>query len=246
MKIYTYYEDIQFLNQEKLIDVWESSWKNQGFDPIVLTRADAEKNSLFKEFEIKMQKLHTEIMGKPLRGYGMSCYYRWLAYGALNDKDAFYVSDYDVINRSWHPIEPINSLHMMERNCPSIASGTTKQMQDLSELFLSLTEDRLSYLKSQRENMHWYHDQEFFTYNLYVPHNSEYLLLMEKNNITYRNIDGWLTGGRRYDPKHKCNSKLLHISHFCTGQVTKKYPEYKEMHGSDLRVVLAKQYMENP
>lgn len=241
MKIYTYYEDIKFRNQEKLIDVWERSWRNQGFDPIVLSRSDAEKNNLFQEFEIKMQELHTEIMGKPVMGYGMSCYYRWLAYGGLADDEAFYVSDYDIINRSWSAREPINRLHLMDADCPCLASGTAKQMQRLCKLFLSVTEERLDYLRGKPQP--WYHDQEFFTFNFTSAHNAKCSKLKMSEGIILTRDRDWM--GATYDPKEGSTCELIHFSHYCIGQINKKYPEYREEEkdGSVQRVRFTNQYL---
>ena len=44
MKVYTFYENIDFINknsnQEELINLWKESWINNGWDPIVLTIDD--------------------------------------------------------------------------------------------------------------------------------------------------------------------------------------------------------------
>ena len=52
MKIYTYYEDVGFKKQLELIEVWEESWRKQGFDPIVLNREDAKKSPLYQKYYV--------------------------------------------------------------------------------------------------------------------------------------------------------------------------------------------------
>ena len=66
MKIYTYYEDINFKVQNPLVDIWQKSWENQGFEAIVLGRADAEKHDFYGEFVSRLEKLHLDIIEKPI------------------------------------------------------------------------------------------------------------------------------------------------------------------------------------
>lgn len=50
MKIYTYYEDIDHPDQEKMLELWSLSWENAGFNPIILTKDDAQKHDFYKSF----------------------------------------------------------------------------------------------------------------------------------------------------------------------------------------------------
>ena len=95
MKIYTYYEDIEFAAQEPLVDLWAKSWQDQGYEAIVLTSRDAKKHPRYDWFDKQMREVHLQVMGEPIKDYGMSCYYRWLAYAAqktVNGGDKFLVT----------------------------------------------------------------------------------------------------------------------------------------------------------
>jgi len=138
--VYTYYDNIDFLNQDQLLTLWKKSWEDKGFKPSVLTKAD-----------------------EPLSNYGLACWVRWLAY-ATQPEEKFYVCDYDVINHNFNPIEPDNKLHLMDGNCPCIASGTPSQFEALCKTIISFTENNLEKVKEiykERKFVH-FHDQEFF------------------------------------------------------------------------------------
>jgi hypothetical protein len=161
-KVYTYYEDINFSHQEKLIDLWIESWENQGFEAIVLTKSDAEKSPFYKEFIERLSILHHRISGKPLGRYGLSCWLRWLAYSTQRE-EKFYVCDYDVINHNFKYIEPNNDLILLDGNCPCIASGTPSQFKDLCHKFVDIAEKNIELFreKYKTNNFVHYHDQEF-------------------------------------------------------------------------------------
>lgn len=163
MKVYTYYENINFKHQDELITLWENSWRARGFEPIILTKRDAEKADFYKEFVAEITMLHQEIAGKPLSKYGLSCWLRWLAY-STQVEEKFYVGDYDVINHNFKPIEPENILHLMDGCCPCFASGTSSQFLNLCKKIIDITEQNKKeyieiYKKLKFQN---FHDQEFF------------------------------------------------------------------------------------
>ena len=163
MKVYTYYEDIKFKHQERLINLWKNSWEKQGFEAIVLSKEDAKKNSFYEKFINEINKIYQQITNKPLSKYGLSCWLRWLAYATQPD-EKFYVCDYDVINHNFKPQEPHNDLHFMEGDCPCIASGTSKQFDDLSHMFIDVTTKNIELFTEMYSQLKFvnFHDQEFF------------------------------------------------------------------------------------
>jgi len=160
MKIYTYYEDLSFDSQEELIDLWKFSWKKQGYEPIVLTRSDAEKHKYYEKFISSLKEIGKYIIGKELEPYALSCHLRWLAYATQND-EKFYVSDYDVININYPIKEPIENLHLMDRYCPCFASGKPSQFLDLCKVIVNLSLKKKKLIKNNFNGIH-YHDQDFF------------------------------------------------------------------------------------
>ena len=166
MKIYTYYQNINHSSQNELIDLWKISWSHHGYEPIVLNLEDAKKHSYFETLNSEMRRIYNEITGKQINAYGMSCWFRWLAY-ATQTEEKFYVSDYDAINVNFPIIEPQNKLHLMDNDCPFLASGTSKQFENLCKAFVEVSNQRIEILKEQTDH---YHDQEFFMFNFMSQH----------------------------------------------------------------------------
>lgn len=163
MKVYTYYEDINFKHQNRLLDLWKNSWEKHGFEAIVLTRGNAENHPFYIEFVDRLKSIHQHVAGKPLGDYGLSCWLRWLAY-ATQPEEKFYVCDYDVINHHFNPMEPSSFLHLLDGDCPCIASGMPSQFYDLCNKFVNVPEkniDAFSHVYKEFKLVH-YHDQEFF------------------------------------------------------------------------------------
>ena len=210
MKIYTYYENINFKDQDELVDLWKRSWERQGFETVILDRSHAESHPYYEEFVKDLKEIHLEIMNKPLHNYGLSCYLRWLAY-ATQPEEKFYVSDYDVINNSFKPIEPDDKLHFMDSTCPCIASGTAKQFEALCHMFVDLSKSRMNSLKGVP--VQWYHDQEFMTYNFDASLCPQALELIEKYDIKItRERNEFFTPTISNEMK---NFQLIHFSHRC-------------------------------
>mgnify|MGYP001256483123 FL=1 len=147
MKIYTYYQDINFSNQRELIDLWKISWSRHGYEPIVLNLEDAKKHPYFETLNSEIRRIFKEITGKQINDYGMSCWFRWLAY-ANQKEEVFYVSDYDAINLNFPTTEPSNKLHLMDDWVPFLASGTPNQFENLCKAFVEVSNQRVDILKS--------------------------------------------------------------------------------------------------
>ena len=162
MKIYTYYEYINDHHQPRLIDLWKISWERQGYEPIVLNLEHAKKHPYFETFNSEMRRIFKEIKDTEISEYGMSCWFRWLAY-ATQPEEKFYVSDYDAINANFPITEPSDKLHLLDGDCPFLVSGTPKQFESLCKAFVEVSNRRLEII---RENIvKHYHDQEFFINN---------------------------------------------------------------------------------
>lgn len=212
MKIYTYYEDINHTNQEKMLELWQLSWANAGFNPIILTKKDAQQHNFYESFVEQIKNLHKEIMQKEISSYGLSCYVRWLAY-ASQSQEKFYVSDYDCVNNGLKPEKLSDKIHLMDADCPCFASGSPEQFEQLCHNFVEISLSRMEKLKELKNNNPCYHDQDFFSYNFINRYNDEASKFLEKYNILMtRDRDGV---GPCIDIQDKKNNtyKVLHISH---------------------------------
>jgi len=215
MKIYTYYENINFQNQDELVTLWKNSWKDHGFEPIILTREDAEKADFYQEYTSELNRLHQEIAGSPLKKYGLSCWLRWLAY-STQVEEKFYVSDYDVINHNFNPIEPENTLHLMDNCCPCFASGTPSQFLTLCKKFIDITEqNKHEYIEIyKKRNFLNFHDQEFFC----LYYDNDQVKDKDKDIKVTKNFS-FLSGPHR---ENFDKVPLVHYSHHACSEFCKK------------------------
>lgn len=245
MKIYTYHQDINFPTQQELIDLWKVSWSRQGYEPIVLNLEDAKKHYYFNTLNSEMRRIFKEITNKEIEEYGMSCWFRWLAYSTQSE-EKFYVSDYDAINVNFPITEPNNQLHLMDYACPFLASGTPEQFENLCKMFVEVSNDRIGILKQQANH---YHDQEFFQYN-FMPHKndsaeelrSKYNILMTRS----RSHEGGV--GEQYLPNDENNPDpktygVFHVSHSNCYKYKRENPITSSLHVEEIRTFLIKKLL---
>ena len=249
MKIYTYYEDIDFDEQDKLIELWKISWSHQGYEPIVLNLEDAKKHPYFETLNTEMRRIYKEITNNEISEYGMSCWFRWLAYATEPD-EKFYVSDYDAINVNFPVTEPNDKLHLMDDACPFFASGTPIQFENLCKAFVDISNDRIEILKQQANH---YHDQEFFQYN-FVQHindsaeelRNKYEVLMTRDRREfggfYDSMSKTIVTGAKTKTHVNCQDyKVAHIAHNNVGLIFHEYPELRKQYSqSEYRIIMVK------
>jgi hypothetical protein len=247
VKIYTYYQDINHSSQQELIDLWKISWSRQGYDPIVLNSEDAKKHFYYETLNSEMRRIFKEITNQEIGKYGMSCWFRWLAY-ATQKEEKFYVSDYDAINVNFPLTEPSNKLHLMDADCPFLASGTPKQFENLCKAFVAVSNERIEILKQQA---HHYHDQEFFQYNFTAQQNDSYKQLQNKHNILMTRdrsefagyidpVKNKISAGPNIGYIENNNHKVVHVSHENIRILQKKYKTHKNLDANQLRIDLIK------
>lgn len=247
MKIYTYYQNINHSLQNELIDLWKFSWSRQGYDPIVLNLEDAKKHLYFETLDTEMRKISNEITGKQITDYGMSCWFRWLAY-ATQTEEKFYVSDYDAINVNFPITEPNDKLHLMDNDCPFFASGTPSQFENLCKAFAEVSNERIEILK---EKTNHYHDQEFFHYNFMPNLNpSANQLRIDHNILMTRDrsklggeidpVENKIMAGPNIGYIENEKHEVAHVSHQNIIILQEKYAQYKKQNASKLRIKLVK------
>ena len=247
MKIYTYYQNINHDSQNELIDLWKISWSRQGYEPIVLNLKDAKRHSYFETLNTEMRRIFKEITNNEIADYGMSCWFRWLAYATQTD-EKFYVSDYDAINIKFPITEPNDQLHLMDGDCPFLASGTPKQFENLCKAFVELSNQRIDILKQQTDH---YHDQEFFQYN-FMPQNNEFAedlrnqhdILMTRNRHELGGcidpMENKILAGPNIGYIENEKYGVVHVSHSNIRILQETYVQYKKQNASQLRINLIK------
>jgi len=247
MKIYTYYQNINHPSQNELIDLWKISWSRQGYEPIVLNLEDAKRHPYFETLNTEMRRICKEIAKKEINDYGMSCWFRWLAYATQAD-EKFYVSDYDAINVNFPITEPNDKLHLMDNDCPFLASGTPSQFENLCKAFAEVSNQRIDILKQQTDH---YHDQEFFQYN-FMPQNNDsaedlrnqHDILMTRNRHELGGyidpVENKILAGSNIGYIENEKYGVVHVSHYNIRTLQTKYDQYKNLDASKLRIDLIK------
>lgn len=237
MKIYTYYEDIKFKQQEKMLELWETSWKNAGFEPKILSKEDAKKSSFYEEFIEKMKEIHFKVINKQISDYGLSCYVRWLAY-STQPNEYFYVSDYDCLNNGLKPEINTDKFHLMDDACPCFASGKPDQFENLCHLFVDISLERIEdiILKTKKHKYKCYHDQEFCVLNLSNGINLKAPGILRENNIIMTRDR--INGVGPFDPDKKNTLKVLHISHDNAHNIKTTIKEFENKTLDETRLLL--------
>lgn len=238
-KIYTYYENINFKQQDELVELWKKSWESNGFEALVLGLEDAKKSPFYSEFVEKINPLVLEIANKPLKRYGLSCYLRWLAYSTQEDTEPFLVSDYDIINRSFTSVllnEPREKLCFMDNLCPCLAYGTPEQFLSFCKDIVDRTSKNLERIKLGfvKRGHRSYHDQDF--------------LLLNEQELKTLGIYN-ICPTRKYVHPYVHNNlkvkefEIIHFSHNSVNKTKDAFPELKIVNSDELRINLIKELL---
>lgn len=232
MKIYTYYEDINFELQNNLLELWAISWKRYGFDPVILSREDAKKSPLYNKYYDFVQSVHELSVGKqlPEGGYCLAAQLEIVAFHTILDPS--YISDYDMINNGFELGEPVESLvHWRHLDCSCFASGDCYGWEKYIQFLFNHQQVLIDYCKKinyETNRMH-FHDQDFLV---------AVRELGLKNNIykMYRNLE---IAGAEYDPEGENLCKIIHLPHENMIRIKKTYPEYAHYSQEELRILCA-------
>jgi hypothetical protein len=236
-KIYTYYENINFKQQDELVELWKKSWESNGFEPVVLGLEDAKRSAFYSEFVEKIQLLVLEITGKPISKYGLSCYLRWLAYSTQESTERFLASDYDVINTNFTPVQLIESkekLCFMDNLCPCLAYGTPEQFLSFCKDIIFRTSKNLERIKLEyvKNNGSCYHDQNFLLLNEQELKDLGVYNICRPRTYVYPYIHN--------DLKMK-EFGIIHFSHNSVNKTKKSFPEFQKINSDELRIKLVKE-----
>ena len=139
MKVYTYYSNVGSMNafeQARMIALWKASWSRHGWEPIVLTPADARANPMHDQLVAKFATFPT-VNNKE---YEMACWLRWIAMAMVGGT----MTDYDVLAFGFTPADiPTNdgefvSILADNNPCPCAVSGTAQQYENTVRAFAEM------------------------------------------------------------------------------------------------------------
>lgn len=232
MKIYTYYDNINFHRQEELLNIWKASWETSGFEANILTAEDAKQSPLYEEFLFKLQLIHTHITGRKMSDYGIACYLRWLAYSIQETNEPFFAADYDVISKGFKPSDvnlDKDKLSFLDRYCPCLAYGSKNHFLNFCQDICSITLQNIHNVKDEFQKYKFvhYHDQEFLALN-HQRLSNEYKIYPAREFIKLY----------AFDPES--DNKLFHFAHRSVYEFKEKFPEYKDVHSDELRIKIIK------
>lgn len=121
-KVYCFFEECG-VNPDAgwLLVKWSENWRSHGFDPAILTEADARNHPRYHELSAVFKSLPSV---NPLM-YDYYCYIRHLAMATLGGL----LVDYDTMNLRFEPFTP-GELTFYDRNrVPCAVSGTPDQFE---------------------------------------------------------------------------------------------------------------------
>ena len=195
MKIYTYYENIKFDEQDELINLWKKSWRDQGFEPIVLTEKDAQSVSYYETFVDEISKINKKISGVEIHPYTLSCFTRWISYVSLKSDESILVCDYDVINKSFQNKkfnEPSEKLSFLDGFCPCFALGNSEQFLKFCQDIVEKSKSNLDEIKKIffEDDYRLFHDQTFLSicYNKLKIENNLYNICKSRKYVDFEKI----------------------------------------------------------
>lgn len=108
MKVYTYYENINFEYQNKVLEIWQKSWSKNGFDPVILNENDAKKSNLYEEYSNKIKQFPSVNS----QGFDYHCFMRYLAVTCVEQDNLIISTEPDVINYFLVP----DDIHQMKKD----------------------------------------------------------------------------------------------------------------------------------
>lgn len=128
--VYTYFNPVPEMPHEQehaLIVLWQRSWRDSGFEPVVLTHLHAEAHPLFPEIDKLVRSFPTQ---NP-KEYEVACWHRWLAFATVGGG---LMTDYDVIARGFDPeflVLPDNVTVLDRGGVPCAVHATAEGAQEI-------------------------------------------------------------------------------------------------------------------
>ena len=186
-----------------LLQAWETSWQDRGWDTKILTKKDAEKNPEFQALQAKFTEIGYNSE------YERRCYWRWLAMAAIEDENGGggWMSDYDTfpLNLSAEAALEIakdGTFKSFSRHVPCLIHASREEWERVFHLMVDYVDQH-----GKRSDM-----QALLGVS-WGP--SNYKMIFTDNGVAYihsRHKDGELY----IDCKKLKNKKFAHLSHKAT------------------------------
>lgn len=238
MKIYTYYENINFKLQNELLDIWQKSWRQHGFEPILLSRDDAKKSCFFQEYYDFVQRVHEKSVHKilPENGYWLAAQLEIVSFHTIEEPS--YISDYDMINNGFMPGETLEStVHWRNDACSCFASGDKYGWGKYIKFLFDQEQRIINWCQneSKRTGRTEFGDQDFLLAVKQLGINNKIYIMSRNLNIL----------GAKYVPGEVNICKIPHLSHNNMSEIQQKYPKYANHSRDQIRVISALEILNN-
>ena len=133
--VHCYFEDIgSYLENEKMLPLWERTWKKHGWKTAILRKAHAMRHPLHDQLIAHVNTLPTVNA----HDYENACYRRHLAMALVGDS---LLTDYDVINNGFTPemMPPLSdTIDTLDAGAiPCAAFGTQKAWNEWIDVLMN-------------------------------------------------------------------------------------------------------------
>jgi hypothetical protein len=134
-----------------LLELWYYSWKNAGWDPVILTPWSLE----FSDADAAILRKWGAMATRNARAYTMSTFARWLA---MAENGGGWMCDADVINYGWRPREATAEITVYAPGpCPCLVSGSAEAYRAMAVKFSKAHYPERSHLSDQTLLQIWKH-----------------------------------------------------------------------------------------
>ncbi len=121
---------------QRLLQAWESSWKESGWETRILTMDDAKKHKDFDKLAEMMNRFHVDE-------YNRRCFYRWLAMAEIGG----WMSDYDTFPLNFSAevgskLAQYGQFTSLEGVVPSLIQANKQEWERIIQIMMELLELR--------------------------------------------------------------------------------------------------------
>jgi len=129
--VFTYYRPVEKIDeteQRAMIDLWQYSWRVNGWNPVVLSLKNVHVS------EMDLAYCFSNLPSTNPHGYDQACFDRWVAVAC---QGGGFMADYDVMNNGMNPFTMPERLtvYQTDNACPSFVGGPAFEFQRMAEIF---------------------------------------------------------------------------------------------------------------
>jgi len=203
-RVYTYYDDLDCYDDARkqiyqgMINEWKKSWSRAGWDPVVLSRKDAEAHPYFPEYSALIKASLAKKQNLNPENYELACFIRWLA---VANKGGGFMCDYDVLNKGFKPGQRFpDMLTCYQRSCPSLVSGAAHHFLHACRIFATCDPHKAGACTHNNIKRHNFSDQ-------YTISN-----IFTENDIIRKKVVVPFSAYTKMSEQEKENVQLIHFS----------------------------------